>query len=193
MICDTWCGMNILSKGFGSSERPSSFFWMKTIFGVKKLSFFGSLFFILDAIAESNIIVRGLMVSEYKDNCSFVYIRANSQEMPSNAMARAASATARWIFPWGAPGRRGLWRPWPEEEKHLKLAQLQQDGGHTAGKVQAVILPIHQPPAAGEALHLSYVSFSDTNILAVVLFGWQQSQLLRNFMISQFNRSLSAP
>ena len=87
--------MNILSKGFGSSERPSSFFWMKTIFGVKKLSFFGSLFFILDAIAESNIIVRGLMVSEYKDNCSFVYIRANSQEMPSNAMARAASATAR--------------------------------------------------------------------------------------------------
>ena len=75
----------------------------------KKVKFFlGQYFFILDAIAESNIIVRGLMVSEYKDNCSFVYIRANSQEMPSNAMARAASATARGIFSWGAPRRRGL-------------------------------------------------------------------------------------
>ena len=82
-------------------------------------------------------------------------------------MARAASATARGIFSWGAPRRRGLWRPWPGEEKHLQLAQLQQDGGHPAGKVQAVLLPIHQPPAAGEALHLSYVSFSDTNFLSV--------------------------
>ena len=86
-------------------------------------------------------------------------------------MARAASATARGIFSWGAPRRRGLWRPWPGEEKHLQLAQLQQDGGHPAGKVQAVLLPIHQPPAAGEALHLSYVSFSDTNLLSVVWFG----------------------
>ena len=109
-------------------------------------------------------------------------------------MARAASATARGIFSWGAPRRRGLWRPWPGEEKHLQLAQLQQDGGHPAGKVQAVLLPIHQPPAAGEALHLSYVSFSDTNLLSVVWFGWQQPQqpqLLRNFMISRFNRSLN--
>ena len=109
-------------------------------------------------------------------------------------MARAASATARGIFSWGAPRRRGLWRPWPGEEKHLQLAQLQQDGGHPAGKVQAVLSPIHQPPAAGEALHLSYVSFSDTNLLSVVWFGWQQPQqpqLLRNFMISRFNRSLS--
>ena len=54
-------------------------------------------------------------------------------------------------------------------------------------------MPIHQPPAAGEALHLSYVSFSDTNLLSVVWFGWQQPQqpqLLRNFMISRFNQSL---
>ena len=86
-------------------------------------------------------------------------------------MARAASATARGIFSWGAPRRRGLWRPWQGEEKHLQLAQLQQDGGHRAGKVQAVLLPIHQPPAAGEALHLSYVFFSDTNLLSVVWFG----------------------
>jgi hypothetical protein len=50
-----------------------------------------------------------------------------------------------------------------------------------------------QPPAAGEALQLSYASFSDTNLLSVVWFGWQQPQqpqLLRNFMISQLNRSL---
>ena len=26
--------------------------------------------------------------------------------------------------------------------------------------------PIHQPPAAGEAVHLSYVSFSDRNLLS---------------------------
>ena len=108
-------------------------------------------------------------------------------------MVRAPSATARGIFSWGAPRRRGLWRPWPGEEKHLQLAQLQQDGGHPAGKVQAVFSPIHQPPAAGEALQLSYVSFSDTRLLSVVWFGWQQPQqpqLLRNFMISWFHRSL---
>ena len=106
-------------------------------------------------------------------------------------MAGAASAApARAIFSWGAPMRRGLWRLWPGEEKHLQLAQLHQDGGHPAGKV---LLPIHQPPAAGEALHLSYVSLSDTNLLSVVWFGWQQPQqpqLLRNFMISRFNWSL---
>ena len=56
-------------------------------------------------------------------------------------------------------------------EKHLQLAQLQQDGGHPAGEVQAVLLPIHQPPASGEAVHISYVSFSDTNRLSVVWFG----------------------
>ena len=123
----------------------------------KKVKFFlRSIFFILDAIAESNIIFRGLRFPEYKDDFSFVYIPVNSQEMPSNTMARAASATARGIFSWGAPRRRGLWRLWPGEEKHLQLAQLHQDGGHPAGKV---LLPIHQPPAAGEALHLCNVSF----------------------------------
>ena len=104
-------------------------------------------------------------------------------------MARAASATVRGIFSWGAPRRRGLWRLWPGEEKHLQIAQLHQDGGHPAGKA---LLPIHQPPAAGETLHLSYVSFSYTNLLSLVWFGWQQPQqpqLLRNFMISRFNRS----
>ena len=35
-----------------------------------------------------------------------------------------------------------------------------QDGGHPAGEVQAVLSPIHQPQAAGEAVHLSFVSFS---------------------------------
>ena len=118
---------------------------------------------------------------------------SQSQEMPSIAMVRAASATARGIFSLGAPRRIGLWWPWPGEEKHLQLAQLQQDGGHPAGEVQAVLPPIHQSPAAGEAVHLSYVSFSNTNPLSVVWFGWQQPQqprLLRKFMISWFNRSL---
>ena len=78
---------------------------------------------------------------------------------------------------------------WPGEEKHLQLAQLQQDGGHPACEVQAVLQPINQPPAACEAVHLSHVSFSDTN-MSVVWFGWQQPRLLRKFMISRFNRSL---
>ena len=180
-------------KGFGSSERPWSFFWMKTIFGVKKWFFFGSIFFILDAIAESNISFRGLMVSRIQRRLFICLHHSQSQEMPSNAMTREASATAGGIFSWGAPRRKGLWRPWPGEEKHLQLAQLQQDGGHPAGEVQAVLPPIHQPPAAGEAVHLSYSSFSDTNLLSVIWFGWQQPQqprLLRKFMISWFNRSL---
>ena len=109
-------------------------------------------------------------------------------------MAREASAaSASAIFSWGAPRRRGLWRLWPGEEKHLQLAQLHQDEGHPAGKV---LLPIHQPPAAGEAWHLSLYLFKDTNLLSVVWFGWQQPQqpqLLRNFMISRFNRSLWFP
>ena len=68
--------------------------------------------------------------------------------MPSNAMARAASGAAGRIFPLGGPRRRGLCQPWLGEEKHLHLAQLQQDGGQPAGEVQAVLLPVHQPPAA---------------------------------------------
>jgi hypothetical protein len=40
-------------------------------------------------------------------------------------------------------------------------------------------------------VHISYVSFSDTNRLSVVWFGLQQPRLLRSFMISRFNRSLS--
>ena len=35
------------------------------------------------------------------------------------------------------------WRPWPEEEKHLHLAQLQQYWEQPAGKIQAVILSVH--------------------------------------------------
>ena len=100
-------------------------------------------------------------------------------------------------------GQRNIFL-WSSQEKRTETAlarrgetpathRLQQDGGHPAGNVQAVLSPIHHPPAAGEALHLSYVSFSDTNLLSVVWFDWQQPQqpqLLRNFMISRFNRSL---
>ena len=168
------------------------FFWMKTIFGFFFLLFF-SIFFILDAIVESKIIFRGFMVSRIQRRFFICLHHSQSQEMPFNAMAGAASATAGKIFSWGAPRRIGLWRPWPGEEKHLQLAQLQQDGGHPSGEVQAVLPPIHQPPAAGEAVHLSYVSFLDTNLLSVVWFGWQQLWLLRKFMVSQFTRSLDSP
>ena len=48
---------------------------------------------------------------------------------------------------------------WPEAEKHLHLAQLQPDGGQPAGEVQAVFLPINQPPATEAAVYLSDVSF----------------------------------
>ena len=77
--------------------------------------------------------------------------------MLSNAMPRVDSATARGIFNWGAPRRRELWRPWPGEEEHLQLAQLQHDGGHPNGKVQAVLPAINQPPAACEVVHLCYI------------------------------------
>ena len=130
------------------------------------------------------------MVSTIQRRLFICLHHSHSQEMPSNAMARAASAMARGIFSSWAPRRRGLWWPWPGEEKHLQLAQLLQDGGHPAGEVQVVLPPIHQPPAAGEAVHIFYVSFSDTNRLSVVWFGWEQPRLLRNFMISRINRSL---
>ena len=133
---------------------------------------------------------KGLMVSKIQRHLFICLHHSQSQKMHSNAMARAASATTGGIYSWGAPRRRGLWRPWPREEKHLQLAQLQQDGGYPAGQVQAVLPPIHPPTAAGEAVHLSYVSLSDTNLLYMVWFGWQQPRLLRKFMISRFNRSL---
>jgi hypothetical protein len=83
-----------------------------------------------------------LRSTEYKDEISFVYITSNHKRSPP--MAKLASAAAGRIFPWGGPRIRGLRLPWPGEEKHLHLAQLQQDGGQPAGKVKAV----HQPPAA---------------------------------------------
>ena len=59
----------------------------------------------------------------------------------------------------------------PGQEKQLHLTQLQQDGGPPAGNVQAVLLPVYQPPSAGAAMSLSDVSFSDTNLLSAPLFG----------------------
>ena len=75
-------------------------------------------------------------------------------------MARLASAAGGRIFPWGGPRIRGPRLPWPGEEKHLHLAQLQQDGEHPAGEVKAVLLPVHQPSSS--------VSSSDTNFLSAV-------------------------
>ena len=128
------------------------------------------IFLILDAISESKIVFRGFMVFRIQRQLFICLHHSQSQEMPSNAMARAASAAAGRIFLWGGPRRRGMLRPWPGEEKHLHLAQLQQDGGQPAGEVQAVCLPVHQPPAAAAAVYLSDVSFSDTILLSVVWF-----------------------
>ena len=150
------------------------FFWMKTIFGVKKLTFFGSMFFIFDAIAKSNFFFRGFMISRIQRKRPFICLHhSQSKEMATN------TATAGRIFSYGAPRRRGLWRPWPGGEKHLQLAQLQKDGGHPAGEVQVVLLPIYQPPAAGDTVRLSYVAFLHTNLLSVVWFDWQQLEQLR--------------
>ena len=106
----------------------------------------------MDAMAESKIFFRGFMVSRIQRPLFICLHHSQSQEVPSNAMARAASATAGGIFSWGAPRRWGLWRPWPGEEEHLQLAQLEQDRGHPAGEVQAVLPAIHLPPAAGGAV-----------------------------------------
>ena len=50
-------------EGSASAACAADLFLMKTILGVKKWTFLGSIFFILDAIAESIIDLRGLMVS----------------------------------------------------------------------------------------------------------------------------------
>jgi hypothetical protein len=92
------------------------------------------------------LFLGGLRFTEYKDNILFVYITSNHKRSP--LMARLASVGAGRIFPWGGLRIRELRLPWPGEEKHLHLAQLQQDGGQPAGKVKAVLLPVHQPPAA---------------------------------------------
>ena len=108
-------------KGFGFSERPRIFWGWKPSLGVKWSTFFGVNIFHF----RSKIIFRGFMVSRIQRQLFICLHHSQSQEMPSNAMARAASATAGGIFFWGAPRRRRLWRPWPGEEKHLQLAQLQ--------------------------------------------------------------------
>ena len=52
----------------------------------------GQYFFILDAIAESKIIVKGFMVSKIKRLLFICLHHSQSQEMPSDAMARTASS-----------------------------------------------------------------------------------------------------
>ena len=51
---------------------------------------------------------RGFMVSRIENQLLICLHHSQSQKMPSNAMARAASATAGIIFFWEAPRRRGL-------------------------------------------------------------------------------------
>ena len=52
---------------------------------------------------------------------------------------------------------------WPGEEKHLHLAQLQQDGGQPAGEVQAALLPVFQPPVAAALPSASYLLIIELN------------------------------
>ena len=75
----------------------------------KKVKFFCGKYFSFWMPLQNPISFLGVkLFSKYKDDFSFVYIPVNSQEMPSNTMARAASATARGIFSLGAPRRIGL-------------------------------------------------------------------------------------
>ena len=60
------------------------FFWMKTIFQVKKSEvYLWSIFFILDAIAESNIIFRGLTVFRIQRR---LLICLHTSQFTSNAL-----------------------------------------------------------------------------------------------------------
>ena len=150
------------------------FFWMKTIWGVKKVKLFLCNHFFLDAISESKIGFRGFRVYRIQTQLFICLHHRQSQEMPYNAMARADSAAV------GREGsrRRGLWRPWPGEEKHLHLAQLLQDGGEPTGEVQAALLPVLQQ----QCIYLMYLF--QIQILCLRL------QLLRKFIISQYRRAL---
>ena len=76
---------------------------------------------------QNSIFFRVFMVYRIQRRLIICLHHSQSQEMPSKAMARAMSAASGRIFPWGGPRRRGLWHPWPGGEKHLLLAQLQQD------------------------------------------------------------------
>jgi hypothetical protein len=118
---------------------------MKT--GKKKIKIFlWQYFSFLMPFQNLKLFLGVLRFTEYKHDISFVYITSNHRRTPP--IPRLASAAAGRIFPWGGLRMGGLRLPWPGEEKHLHLAQLQQDGGKPAVKVKAVLLPVHQPPAA---------------------------------------------
>ena len=63
--------------------------------------------FILDALSESKIVFRGFMIYRIQQKkLSICLHHSQSQEMPSNAMARESSAAAVRTFPWGGPRRK---------------------------------------------------------------------------------------
>ena len=128
------------------------------------------IFFILDAILESKLAFKGFMVYRIQKRLFICLHHSQSQIIPSNAIAKAASAAAWRLFPWGGPRRRGLWRPWPGEEPPCTAPA----GWGTAcwpGPGCPPILPVQQPSAAVAAVFLSDVSFSYTNLLSAVWFG----------------------
>ena len=88
-----------LNKRVWFLRETMKFFWMQTIFRVKKRSFFCGKCFSFWMPLQNPILYIGVYrFSKYNDDFSFVYIPVNSQEMPSNTMARAAYASARGIF-----------------------------------------------------------------------------------------------
>jgi hypothetical protein len=78
---------------------------METIFRVKKGSFFGVNIFILDAIAESNIIFRGLTLSRIQRR---LLICLHTSQFTRNALqynGKVSVCYARGIFPGKLPGK----------------------------------------------------------------------------------------
>ena len=98
------------------------------------------------------------MFPEYKDNFLFVYITANHKKCPPSQWKGKLLLRPEEYFPGELPGEEDYGGPATGEEKHLQLAQLQQDAENPAGEVQAVLPPVNQPPAGGEAVYLFWLA-----------------------------------
>ena len=132
-------------KGTAYIKRPGSIFFMKTIFGVKKWNFFCTNIFHFEWHFRIKIFFRGFKLNIIQRQHFICLHHIQSQEKHSNGEGSFCSGGENISL--RGPRIRGLRLPWPLE-KHLHLAQLQQGGEQSAGKVKAVLLPVHQPPAA---------------------------------------------
>ena len=147
----------------------------------------------MDAIAESNIIIRGLMVSRIQRR---LFICLHHSQFTRNVL----KCNGKGSFCYG---QRNIFLGSSQEKRTVTALARRGETPPTGTAPAGWRTPCWQGPgcpftnspasSTGDTLHLSYVSFSDTNLLSVVWFGWQQPQqpqLLRNFMISRFNQSL---